>query len=51
MFKQLMTGAAALLLAAAAQAQIDKPVRVLLGFAPGGSADIAARQIAERLVS
>src|SRR5215467_3068040 len=32
-----------------AAAQVDRPVKVLVGFAAGGSADVAARLIAERM--
>lgn len=51
LLKKLAALATGMLLAAAAQAQVDKPVRILVGFAPGGSADTAARLIAERLGS
>ena len=49
LIKLAAAGATLLLAAAAAHAQVDKPVRILVGFAPGGSADIAARLIAERV--
>jgi tripartite-type tricarboxylate transporter receptor subunit TctC len=48
-FKPLATLAATLALALSAQAQVDKPVRILVGFPPGGSADMAARLMGERM--
>ncbi len=34
-----------------AQAQVDKPIKILVGFPPGGSADMAARLVGERMAA
>lgn len=44
-------GLVTLLAAFAAQAQIDKPVKILVGFPPGGSADTMARLLGERMAA
>ena len=48
-FARLVLPALLALTALAAHAQFDKPVRFIVGFAPGASTDTAARLLAERI--
>jgi tripartite-type tricarboxylate transporter receptor subunit TctC len=47
--RHLLALPAAALLPAAARAQADRNIRILVGFPPGGSIDIVARLLAERM--
>lgn len=47
-YKQILTFTVAMALAVAAQAFPDRPVRIVVGFAPGGS-DTFARLIGQKL--
>jgi len=51
MKRREFTALAAASLLPLAHAQSDRPVKLMVGFAPGGSADIAARLIAERMAA
>jgi len=44
-------GALLLLAACGAQAQVAKPLKIIVGFPPGGSADVAARLVGERMAT
>ena len=48
-FMKTLLAAAVLGLGAGAQAQDKPPMRILVGFAPGGSTDMVARLLAEKL--
>ena len=47
----LAIGLAAIVAPAVAQTYPDKPVRLIVGFAPGGSADLSARAIADGMAA
>jgi len=51
LFARITAGAVACLLAAAAQAQsfAGKPIRIVVGYAPGGGADLISRVYGEKL--
>jgi tripartite-type tricarboxylate transporter receptor subunit TctC len=51
MLKRLLTAAACMLVAGAALAQTypAKPVRMIVGFPPGGGTDVVARVISQKL--
>ena len=56
MYARIAAGLLVALMWSGAQAQGDpaadypaKPIRILIGFTPGGGPDITARQIAQRL--
>jgi tripartite-type tricarboxylate transporter receptor subunit TctC len=51
LIRNTLAAIAVLAIAAGAQAQVNTPVRILVGFAPGGSADVAARLIGERMAA
>ena len=48
-FKKLTLTLSLALLSVVAVAQVDKPVRLLVGFAPGASTDTAARLLSDRM--
>src|SRR5437764_3215594 len=49
MFRTILAAFAAALTLSAAAAYPDKPIKMLIGYAPGGSTDVVARLIAPKL--